>query len=126
MVRRNEDLQLEELSKNIEKWYLEEFGEEINKQTFAELLYEMIGKDVSAFCFKRLSHLKGEDLIKFTRIWIGKETTAEPTSKEAQVADSARVAGQSEESPKDVGEGIRHQPNKRGKRHSGNGSLKNN
>jgi len=120
MVRRNEDLQLKELKKSLSDWWLTEFGREIDSEFIALALENMIKEQKDKFCFKRIGHLSGDDLIAFRDIWNEKE----PARKEeaAQVATETRVAGQSEESLPDAGEGVWDRRDKRSKRHPSNGS----
>ena len=129
MVRRNEDITLSELKSNIKEWFSVEFGCDIDMAEINRIINDMIQKDIEMFTFKRLGHLKGEDLRAFRKIWNEpEETELQKLAREkaAQVADDAGVAGQGKESPVDAGEGVQPRPNLDGKRHRGNGSKQNN
>lgn len=122
MVRRNEDGQLKALKLSLNEWWQIEFGREIDKQFISAAIESMILEQKEKFCFKRIGHLSGEDLMAFKEIW-----NEEPISKETiEVAEGTRVAGQSEESLPDAGKGVRSGRNIGSKRHSADGSKKDN
>lgn len=123
-MRRNDDVYLKGLKQGLLDWYKLEYGCDLDLSVVSKYVEKMVCDDTELFLFKRLGHLKGEDLLVFRDILNGKEEILrEPTREEAaQVADDTGVARQSEESVPDAGKGVRSRRNLNSKRHSSNGS----
>lgn len=123
-MRRNDDEYLKGLKQSLFNWYKEEYGCELDQKVVNEYVQKMIFDDTQLFLFKRINHLKGEDLLVFRDILNDKEKALRESTREeaAQVANDTGVARQSEESVPDAGKGVRGRRNLNSKRHPSNGS----